>query len=357
MTEFSTDYGIRTIAGLQDSTGLFPSFRSNPAIFYRRLDTNMFFTASTVFVLQSLRSVRSPESQQLISQISENAERAYARFQNKDGLDTYNFWPTRPSRHFPNGHIFRHFEHFRIPDDIDDTAMVYLTQRSNPPSTDRLNWLKAKLAQHANGSQRHPIKNTYPDYRTLRAYSTWFGKNMGIDFDACALSNILYCIYQFKLPRNQHDSDALLYLRSVVESGRYTDEPFRCAPHYARASLIIYHLARLMGDFMIPELEPIRARLVADAVHELKKASNRIEQMILASSLLRLGEATPRIDTNAIEREFSTFTFFIAGLLTAYEQPWLRRFADRPLMQMQWHCEAHCWALVTEYNDLLISAA
>ena len=44
-----------------------------------------------------------------------------------------------------------------------------------------------------------------------------------------------------------------------------------------------------------------------------------------------------------------TFHFFIAGLLTAYEQPLLRRFADRPLVQMRWQCEAHSWALVAEY--------
>ena len=88
---------------------------------------------------------------------------------------------------------------------------------------------------------------------------------MGVDFDACALSNMLYCIYQYDLPRNQHDTDSLTYLRSVVESGRYVSEPFRCAPHYARTSLIIYHLARLMAAFTITELEPIRPRLIADA--------------------------------------------------------------------------------------------
>ncbi|QIP17254.1 hypothetical protein G8759_33740 [Spirosoma aureum] len=352
MAALTTDDLIEKIADLQDETGLFPSFRSNSTIFYRRSDTNIFFTVITVFTLQSLRSAGSPKAQHLISQISERARTAFPIFQNKDGLDTYNFWPTRPSRHFPNGYLFRHFEHFRIPDDIDDTAMIYLTQIAEPPSPDTLNWLKAKLAQHANRSQRHQIKNTYPEYRSLRAYSTWFGKNMGIDFDACALSNVLFCIYQYNLPRNQHDTDSLIYLRSVVESGRYVAEPFRCAPHYARTSLIIYHLARLMAAFTIPELESVRSRLVADAHQKLTKTSNRLEQIILATSLRRLGEVLPAIDTNYIERDFNTFNFFIAGLLTAYEQPWLRRFADRPLMQMRWQCEAHCWALVAEYVDL-----
>ncbi len=349
MAALPIDAIIQRIADLQDEIGLFASFRHNPTVFYRRPDTNVFFTAVTVFTLQNMRHAVSPETQLLIDRIGARAATAYSIFRNKDGLATYNFWPTRPSRHFSNGYVFRHFEHFRIPDDIDDTAMVYLTTTPTPADQ---RWLKQKLGQHANGSQGHQIRNTYPNYRNLRAYSTWFGKNMGVDFDACALSNILLCIYRYNLPLNQHDADSLTYLRSVVASGRYISEPFRCAPHYARSSLIMYHLARLMGAFPIPELESIRPRLIADAHRELTLASNRVEQLILATALLRLGEPVPAITIDGIEQDFDTFHFFIAGLLTAYEQPWLRRFADRPLMQMRWQCEAHCWALVAEYLSL-----
>ncbi len=348
MTALTTDAIIRRIADLQDETGLFASFRHNPTLFYRRPDTNVFFTAVTVFTLQNLRFGQSADTQAVIDRIAERAKTAYPRFQNKDGLMTYNFWPTRPSQHFSNGYIFRHFEHFRIPDDIDDTAMVYLTTGQTPANQ---RWLKEKLAQHTNGSGPHQIRNTYPEYRHLRAYSTWFGKNMGVDFDACALSNILYCIYQYDLPRNQNDADSLIYLRAVVESGRYVSEPFQCAPHYARTSLIIYHIARLMAAFAIPELEPIRPRLIADGHRQLTKATNRVEQIMLATALLRLGESAPFIHIDNIEQDFDSFHFFVAGLLTAYEQPWLRRFAHRPITQMRWQCEAHCWALVAEYIE------
>ncbi|MFD2572879.1 hypothetical protein ACFSUS_19715 [Spirosoma soli] len=348
-SDLTTARIVEHIAELQDKSGLFPSVRSNPTVFYRRLDTNVFFTAITVFTLQQLRASVSVESQQLIDQISLRAIEAYTLFRNKDGLKTYNFWPTRPSQHFSNGYIFRHFDHFRIPDDIDDTAMVYLT---TDPSVDDLRWLKVKLSQHANTVQR-TIQNTYPDYKGLQAYSTWFGKNMGIDFDACALSNMLYCMYQYDLPRNQHDIDSLTYIRSIVETGRYVTDPFQCAPHYARTSLIIYHVSRLVAAFSIPELTSIRTRLITDAQHELTKSTNRVEQIVLAIALLRLGEVPPTIDVNLIERDFDSFHFFIAGLLTAYEQPWLRQFASRSLMQMRWQCEAHNWALVAEYLVLM----
>ncbi|GAB3688889.1 hypothetical protein GCM10027592_04530 [Spirosoma flavus] len=349
MADLSLDAVIQRIAQLQDESGLFASFRSNRSLRYRRADANVFFTAITVFTLQNLRHVASPQSQQLIDQIQERATLAYPMFRNKDGLQTYNFWPTRPSRHFPNGYIFGRFEHFRIPDDIDDTSMVYLT--TSPLRLEQL-WLKDKLAQHANGSQPQGIVNTYPDYRSLRAYSTWFGKNMPIDFDACALSNILYCVYAYDLPRNQHDIDSLTYLRSVVESGRYVTEPFNCAPHYARASLIIYHVSRLMSAFSIPELEPVRDQLRSDAQKLHQNAQNRVEQLLLSISLLRLQQTASTVDLERIEADFTTFNFFIAGLLTAYEQPMLRRFADRSITQMRWQCEAHCWALVAEYLSL-----
>lgn len=346
MTALTPDAIIEHIARLQDESGLFPSVRSNRLLGYRRRDTNVFFTAITVFTLQNLRKHVPPGTQALIDQIQQRATGAYPAFQNKDGLETYNFWPTRPSRHFPNGYLFHRFEHFRIPDDIDDTAMVYLT---TSPSLETQIWLKSKLTQHANGSQPQRIQNTYPEYRALRAYSTWFGKNMGVDFDACALSNMLYCIYQYELPRDQHDTDSLTYLRFIVESGRYRTEPFRCAPHYARPSLIIYHLARLMAAFSIPELESIRPRLVTDAHKELAKATNRIEQMMLATALMRLGESAPAMSLDNLEPDLNAFHFFIAGLLTAYEQPLLQRFADRPIVQMRWYCEAHSWVLVVEY--------
>jgi hypothetical protein len=172
---------------------------------------------------------------------------------------------------------------------------------------------------------------------------------MGIDFDACALSNMLYCLYQYGLSTDVHSTDSLTYLRAVVASGRYVSKPFQCAPHYARTSLIIYHLARLIAAFNPPELASIRSRLIADARNLLTKAANRLEQIIISTSLLRLGERPSLIDTTNIQQEFGGFHFFIAGLLTAYEQPLLRRFADRPLTQMRWQCEAHCWVLVAEY--------
>ena len=329
--------------------GLFPAYRSNPYLGYARPDTTLFFSAIISFTLQSLRTRISPDCYPLIDRIMEKVKKNYPDFRNKDGLKTYNFWKTRPSRHFPNGYLFRHFEHFRIPDDLDDTAFVYLTE---DPSPEELHWLKSKLAQHANGTKQW-IKNTYPEYRSLRAYSTWFGKHMYVEFDACVLSNMLYCIFQYELPLNQHDNDSLYYIRSVIETDRYRSAPFRCAHQYPHTALIIYHVARLIAAFDPAALRPIRAKLLADTEVLFQQETHPMSRVLLATSLLRLGKVPPRIAVeNYTEKDFKGFYFFIAGLLTAYENPLLYRMAPNPLFHMYWTCEAHCWTLLAEYEVL-----
>jgi hypothetical protein len=347
---------IAKIAALQSrgeapfDAGLFAAWRSNPMLGYRRPDTTVFFTAIIAFTLQRLRPALSEKSAKLVDEIVQKAQKTYPLFQNKDGLKTYNFWKTKPSRHFPNGYIFGHFEHFRIPDDVDDTAMIYLTQQPTPEENA---WLKHKLTLHANLTKLQ-IKNTYAEYQQLRAYSTWFGKNMYIEFDACVLSNLLYWVFEHQLPLNQHDTDSLAYIRSVVETGRYLTEPFRCAHQYPRTVAIVYHVARLMGAFDIEALRPIKAKLIDDTQQLLEQPQTPMDALVLHIALLRLGiknQPLPSYDhlTNA---DFEGFYFFIAGLLTAYEQPILYQLARSPLCHMRWQCEAHCWMLLAEYEAL-----
>lgn len=330
--------------------GLIPTYRANTQLGYRRKDTTMFFPAIITFTLQSIRKQISNEAtKSTIDNIIKDVVDTYPEFQNKDGLKTYNFWKTKPSRHFPNGYLFRHFEHFRIPDDSDDTAMAYLT---TSPTQVELQWLKEKLAQHANGTKQL-IRNTYPEYRQLKAYSTWFGKNMYIEFDACVLSNLLYCIFEYQLPLNQHDEDSLAYIRSVIETDRYRTDPFRCAHQYPRTPLIIYHVARLIGKYNPHHLSPIIPKLIADTKELLDSCDHPLDKVILSTSLIRLGQPTERIAVEQLQvSDFNGFYFFIAGLLTAYENKLLYKLAPLPVWHMRWECEAHNWTLLAEYEAL-----
>ncbi|MFD1144159.1 hypothetical protein ACFQ4C_23745 [Larkinella insperata] len=348
---------LQRIAALQSEdtayfpAGLLPSYRKNPLVLgYRRPDTNIFFTAITVFALQQIRNRLSPALQKTVDEIIRNAVAHYPDFQNKDGLKTYNFYRTpkagRPSGHFPNGRFLNRMEHFRLPDDADDTAMIYLTSH---PSPEDLRWFKHKLTGHANLATRQ-VEDTFPEYINLRAYSTWFGKNMPVEFDVSVLCNLLFCILHHQLPLNEHDRDSFAFIRSVVEKGHYIREPFRCSHSYPRAPLILYHIAGLLAAFRPEPLEPIRSQLIRDAYQLLDDGLSVMDRVIVSTSLLQLSEKPPRIDVQVIpEKEIEEYSFFIAGMLTASQNPLLNRMAQSRLVRMDWTCEAHSRALLVEY--------
>ena len=337
---------LQSGGGAYFPAGLFPAYRENRLYGYRRPDANVFFTAITLFTLQTARAGLSEAQRATLDALLDEARRVYPLFRNKDGLDTYNFYQTQPSRHFPYGLLLHRLDYFRLPDDADDTAMVYLT---TAPTGGQLRFLKEKLAQHANRT-RQQIRNTYADYRPLRAYSTWFGQKMYLEFDACVLSNLLYCLFRYELPLNQHDADSLAFIRSVIETGRYRREPFRCAHQYPRTVLILYHVCRLVAAFAPAPLEAIRPVLVRDAWALLETDLPDIDRVLVSTSLHRLGQSPPPLDTGRISEDtIRRFSFFIAGLLTAYEHPLLYRLADSPLVRMNWTCEAHTRALLVEY--------
>ncbi|MGV3557146.1 hypothetical protein [Larkinella arboricola] len=348
---------LQRIAALQSEdtihfpAGLMPSYRMNPLVLgYHRPDTNIFFTAITVFALQQIRNKLPPTLQEMVDKISSKAVRHYPDFQNKDGLKTYNFYRTpkagRPSGHFPNGRFLNRIEHFRLPDDADDTAMIYLTSQ---PTREDLLWLKHKLTLHANLATRQ-VEDTFPEYVNLRAYSTWFGKNMPVEFDVSVLCNLLFCIFHYQLPLNEHDHDSLEFIRSVVEKGQYIREPFRCSHSYPRAPLILYHIAGLLAAFRPEPLESIRGQLIQDAYQLLADGLPVMDRVIVSTSLLQLGEKPPRVDVRAIpDKEIENYSFFIAGMLTASQNPLLNRMAQSRLVRMDWTCEAHSRALLVEY--------
>jgi hypothetical protein len=354
------DQIIERIADLQNDAdqrffpeGLFESSRSNDFLGYHRPDTNIFFSAITVFTLNKIKGNLSEKSQKIVQQISEKVIQNYPLFQNKDGLKTYNFFQTKPSRHFPNGKFLHRFNHFKIPDDIDDTAMVFLTSEY---SQEDANNLKIKLLQHSNGYQL-VIKNTLPEYANLYAYSTWFGKNMYIEFDACALTNILYCLLSYGLELDQHGQDSLEYIKGVILKKQYLTQPFSVAHQYKRTPLIMYHVGRLLADFDLPNMKEAREVLVNDMQEYLQKELHIMDRILILTTLKKL-KTTPCKSILYEEivslkaEDFKGFYFFIAGFLTAYQIPILYKLASSSVFHINWFSEAHCWTLIVEYLSI-----
>ncbi len=321
--------------------GIFPSYRHNKYLFYRRPDTNIFYTATIAFILNQVKDKVSTKSQQIIDEITAKAIKNYPDFQNKDGLKTYNFWKTKPSKHFPNGRIFQHLDHFRIPDDIDDTALIYLTL---PHSKEDVLWLKEKVKLHCS-----PL-----GVKGGGVYSTWFGKNMPIEHDVCALCNLMYLFEKYQLPHNEYDEAVFEFLKKVILGEKYITNAFEVAHNYATTPLIIYHYARLLSDFEIPQLEVCREKLIHNIKQILNNELNKMSRVILETSLMKLDKNNlSKLSTQNRTADHSAlstppFTYFIAGLLSSYRNPMLYFFAPFKITQMEWECEAHELALLVE---------
>ena len=325
--------------------GIFPSQRFHLYFPFEREDNNIYFTASIIFIFQNLREKLSQEEIKLADEICTKAITNYPDYKNKDGLDTYNFWRTDGSPHFPNGKILSRVKKVRIPDDADDTSLIYLTLN---PSYEKALWLKNKLAQHANLSKKQ-ITNSFPEYQNLKAYSTFFGKNMFIEFDVCVLCNILYFVFQNKLELNQHDHDSISFIRSVIEKKQYLEKPFYASHSYPSAAVILYHVARLLEKYEVHGLSEIKPKVI-DGLNALnEKESDEMNRILLSTSLIRLGEKTNKVGiANPGQLTNHRWSFFHAGLLTAFENPITYNLAGNSLFHLKYKCEAHRLALILE---------
>lgn len=325
--------------------GLFPSQRYHIFLPYRREDSNIFFTALILFTLHNAAPYCTPLQKQKIRDITQKAIACYPLYRSRKGLLTYNFWQTKPRAHFPHGHLLNKLKFLELPDDIDDTALIYLT---TPRTREDALWLKSKLAQHANLSKR-TIQNTFEKYQGLRAYSTWFGKNMYIEFDFCVLCNLLYCLHHFEVPQNENDVDTVHYLRSVILANEHIKAPFRVAPSYPRTALILYHISRLLGTFDITGLIDLKEKLIRQTKEFLQREQPILDKILLAISLGRLAGQCPDI-AYSLPLPYKNYYFFTGGLLTAFENPVAKKLAPLAAFHMKHTCEAYYLALLVEYE-------
>lgn len=304
--------------------------RFTPFWHYHRRENNIFALASTLFILQELAPRLSFENRQKTAEISRLITREYPRFRNKDGRSTYNFYPTRPSRHFPNGYFMQYLDHFRLPDDIDDTALITLTLKTAKEEILALKDLTESFAQD------------FPSGK--RIYTTWYGKNMPKEQDACALINLLYLFYAYSIPLNRTDYDTLDFLRE--KAGKILTHPFELARHYATPALILYHYSRFISLFRSP-LDPARPVIISSLHEALKTEKIFMNRLIMESALLKLGEERPPLDLSRLT--FKGFHTFIGAPFAPFEHALVRKWSARPAYQIFWRSDIHQKALVAEY--------
>ena len=313
------------------------SVRKNDLWGYKRADDNIFALASTLFILQQNARHIDKEQKVIFEKIESQIQAEFAKYQNKDGRLTYNFYKTKPSRHFPNGRFMRRFDHFRLPDDIDDTALIYLS--ANYPKEQTI-WLKNHLAE---------FTDQYRGPQNGKIYSTWFGKNMPKEQDVCALLNLMYLFFKHQIPLDQTDQNTLEFISNSVND--ITKNPFHIARHYGHPALIIYHYARFIADFSFPELDKRKPELIRISKNLLTKEKTFLFRLLLEIALLKFGEKRNKIDVDLNpEKQFYSF---IGAPFAPFQNPATRLIAKNQWSQIFWKSEIHELALRLEYLCLV----
>src|SRR5699024_1732127 len=193
------------------------------------------------------------------------------------------------------------------------------------------------------------IKNTYPQYRELPAYSTWFGVKMPVDFDFCVLCNVLYFVHCYNLPLNEHDSASVLLLKQMIKDQYYKTNPSYISPHYGRTPLLLYHIARLLNKFSIPPLDSLKPQLLHTANQQFLAADNWLDSVLLSTAIVRLGGEKQSISPPGhTQLDASKKTFFVAGITSLLSNYCKKLFLYNEWTKYYFICPAYRQTLYLE---------
>jgi hypothetical protein len=348
---------LADIAALQQrdngffSAGAFPSTRihaSRPHIVRR--DNNIFFTGLIGLGLRRLRPDLGQADRVVCDAILARMQPAIPLYRNRQGRPTYNFWKTNPPQIFPEDPWLELGDRSHaLPDDLDDTVILLEALGGEGDSSARV--VKALMEAHANGVGR-VLHTSYRRYRRKGVYSTWFGRRMPIDLDFSVLCNVLYWVRANQLPFGAADSATVDVLRDMTRRGLPVTDPAYASPHYARTPVVLYHIGRLLGTFSIPALDSLKPLLVAQTRAAFRDARDPMDQVLLASTLLRLGVSAadiPPIHMGSLEEEDDRFFFFIASFSDYMRNPFRRIFLHAGLLRYEFRCTAYNRFLLLEY--------
>lgn len=333
--------------------GSIPSYRMYALNKTRyKADINPFFTGLVAFTLEDIKADLSAAQQIQANKIIAHTQTVYSTFQNrKNGRQTYNFWPTDHPQIFPHSGWLNLFNKSRaLPDDLDDTVIILMAQRSSDSVAKKIHQLMQGYTN--NGIKK--VTNTFPDYQQVGAYSTWFGEKMPVDFDISVLSNVLYFVQFYNLKWTSADSASLYLIEDMIKTNKHIQFANYISPHYATLPNILYHLSRLMSLKPIPSLEKLKPQLIADTKTALASANSFMDKVILSTSLLRWGIQPPEIvydQTNSfidlIEDE--QFYFFIASMASMLPDPWKKRVTKIGVGTFYYYCPAYNHLLLLEH--------
>ena len=325
--------------------GIWPSYRYSRLFNFHVPDNNIFFSLSIAILLKNITNQSSQENA-TVEKINLKLQDQLEEYRNKDGKISYNFWRTKPSQHFPYGKVCRHFDYWRLPDDLDDTSLALLFKHRNK---EELNDFVFLCSEHANLNKK-AIQKIDSDYKEFPAFSTFFGINMPIEFDVVVLSNALSVFFEYKLELSREAEASLDLIYCMLKNDYLLEKPFRAAPNYARTSIIYYHLAKLIYFYPNESLNKIK-ELVRNDLRKIK-ISDPFDNILIAISKLFMGLDEKLVNTDDFNPK-DNHPFFIAGMFSAFESKLFQNYANKSFSHIKFNCEAYNYSLIYLYMNLL----
>ena len=335
--------------------GSFPAYTDKYHKGYsERIKDNNTSFCIVLNTLESVRSKLTAYQSVLLDSIQVRASGVFKKFENKNGRGTYNFWRQDMEPKFPYNWWIPFFAGnlWRVPDDFDDTVWCLTALKTDSSNAARIH----DTMQHYSNYPAKRIIGCPDEYKTIPAYSTWFGKDFPVFYDLCVASNTLAFVQRYNLQWTKADSATLELLVKAIQSKDYLTHYKDLSPYYENKAVILYHLAKLMAVKPIDGLEKYKTQILTDALELFNKSDNILEQMILCTAIQKLGYSSPEIELPAKEKlvwmtEHNDLAFFTGDMLGYFEgntKKTLAFFFKKALFYNQ-YCPAYNDALLVEY--------
>lgn len=318
--------------------GSIPSYRVYPLVKVRRADPNVFFPALIAVKLNEWRALMTTDQVARANDIVKGIADTFPLYKSRRGRIHYNFWPTSPDVPFPNGRWLHQFDFFRLPDDIDDTALVYGALCHDREVVESL---QADVERH--------LTTFYPEKPTI--YAAWLGDKMPWVTDACAMVNLLSLFRAHGLTSTEFMAHTDAQIERIITEGSYVKAPYQSAPYYPDTAVIAYHLSKWLAE---TGGKSSHAPLFKNTVRNLlRREKNAFRAMLYSICLFRLDEKpTDASAPLSIAEKDMSYPWFCGAMLSAVKAAWLRRLGGLGLFQIRHVCPAWNRTLWLEYHIL-----
>ena len=347
---------LNLISNLQfkDSTdvlnGSFPSYRKYNFSLKLKQEDNVFFTSLVLFNIGQFSSQMHPDELAILEKAKSNALVYIQRFKNQNNQLTYNFWPRNPPQIFPNGGWLNLLnKNAALADDIDDGAITLLAIGANDSTAKAM---QSKFSDYRVGLIK-ANKSFYKEFKYRPVYSTWLGTKMPKDVDLSVLTNVLLMHTKAKIPLNATDSASLDLIVDLVKSNKHLTDPTYVSQHYANSSTILYHVARLANYSDYPALLALKPILLEQALVLSKQARFPLEQLLLNTSILRLGGKIDfPMEVNEASLKVNNYPYFVANIASVLNNPFKRIVNRSNIVRFDYYSYAFNLSLM--YENLML---